>query len=151
MKYVVTDPGYLLDADDWDKFVDLLMDCKPVSDQIAFFKEHGITALAIADTGFGDWSNELYTTGCYPISIKQSSFCADAGMVGVFEVNDEVQKKVDELPEFCCAIFETDLDITVDMDTLDPNWTVVKIKNGDNVIATSTDYTGDDLDEDNEE
>lgn len=151
MKYVVTDPGYLLDADDWDKFVDLLMDCKPESEQIAFFKEHGITALAISDTGFGDWSNELYTTGCYPISIEQSSFCADAGMVGVFEVNDKVQKRVDELPESCCAIFETDLDISVNMDTLDPSWTVVKIKNGDNVIAASTDYTDEDQDEEDEE
>ena len=83
IKYVVTDPCYILNNDTWDEC------CKFLDDSPKAFNEAVSKALTdltgfpafACDTGFGDWNNKIY--GSY---IIHKEFCADSGMVCVCRI-----------------------------------------------------------------
>lgn len=76
VKYVITDPCYILNNDTWDEC------CKFLDDSPKAFNEAVSKALTdltgfpayVCDTGFGDWNNKIY--GSY---IIHKEFCADSG------------------------------------------------------------------------
>lgn len=128
VKYVVTDPCYILSNDAWDECCKFLDDSpnafnEAVSKALTEFS--GFPAYA-CDTGFGDWSNKIY--GSY---IIHKEFCADSGMVCVCRLIPEIEKHFEEnysdIYSHCAAVFEGSEDICVDFDISDPSWTVVKI------------------------
>lgn len=88
VKYVVTDPCYILDNKTWDKC------CKFLDDSPKAFNEAVSKALTdlsgfpayACDTGFGDWNNKIY--GSY---IIHKEFCADSGMVCVCRLTSEIE------------------------------------------------------------
>lgn len=152
VKYVVTDPCYILSNDDWDECCKFLDDSpKAFNDAVskALSKFSGFSAYA-CDTGFGDWNNKIY--GSY---IIHKEFCADSGMVCVCRLTPEIEKHFEEnysdIYARCAAVFEGSEDICVDFDISDPSWTVVKIHdnktgnfietmNADDFYAESDDY-----------
>lgn len=89
VKYVVTDPCYILDNKTWDEC------CKFLDDSPKTFNDAVSKALTdltgfpayVCDTGFGDWSNKIY--GSY---IIHKEFCADSGMVCVCRLTPEIEK-----------------------------------------------------------
>lgn len=77
---IITDPCYLINEDnddDWDL-------CEYGYDMGSL----GITKCIVRDTMYGDWSCSVFNTDK---NEKIGEFCADAGMVGVFLL-DEVLK-----------------------------------------------------------
>lgn len=134
VKYIVTDPCYLLPRDTWDACCKVFKnDDEFMYDRFdeevskALSKFTGFPAYACG-TGIGDWSNEIWGAG-----VKKSDFCADAGMVCVCRLTSKLMyqlyKKYGRDKTFSgMAIFEMSENINVDFDTSDPNWTVVKIK-----------------------
>ena len=86
--------------------------------------------LAVADdTGFGDWSNQ----------IDGQTFYADSGMVCVVEDTDKLEKYLNkndiELP-IGVAYVNIEDDATYQIDTSNPNWSVVKIKSRNKEIRS---------------
>jgi hypothetical protein len=82
---IITDPCYIIPEskdDDWDKsdygndFTDIL----------------GTNNYLSKDTGVGDWSNEIINTDD---KMKIGKFCADAGMVAVFNLSDVLKYNPD--------------------------------------------------------
>ena len=128
VKYVVTDPCYILNNDTWDEC------CKFLDDSPKAFNEAVSKALTdltgfpayVCDTGFGDWNNKIY--GSY---IIHKEFCADSGMVCVCRLTSEIEnhfaKEYSDIYSRSAAVFEGSEDINVDFDISDPSWTVVKI------------------------
>lgn len=128
VKYVVTDPCYILSNDAWDGCCKFLDDSpKAFNDAVskALTKFSGFPAYA-CDTGFSDWNNKIY--GSY---IVHKDFGADSGMVCVCRLTAEIEQYFEEnYPDIysrCAAVFEGSDDIRVDFDISDPSWTVVKI------------------------
>lgn len=77
---IITDPCYIIDEandEDWEK-------CGYGGEMEALGLENFISA----DTIYGDWSCTTYTKGSHKVL---GNFCADAGQVGVFSL-DEVVK-----------------------------------------------------------
>lgn len=163
IKYVVTDPCYILDNKTWDEC------CKFLDDSPKTFNEAVAKALAeltgfsayACDTGFGDWSNKIY--GSY---IVHKEFCADSGMVCVCRLTDEIKKhfakEYSDIYSRCVAVFEGSDEIDVDFDISEPSWTVVKIcdsktgnfietMNADDFYAESEDFDDDYSDDEDEE
>lgn len=164
-KYLVTDPCYLLDIDSeighrddlWQECINDMYDSnnkekyddrtnyngvqKILSDGL------GIEILRVSDTGYGDWSNELHSNS-NSVKIIKSEFCADAGMMCVVKINEKLEKFLEE--NDIGAIFETDKEISVDVNTEDDNWYVLNIKdeNGWNTLAYSDEPEDDYEDED---
>ncbi len=155
VKYVVTDPCYILDNKTWDEC------CKFLDDSPKAFNEaiskaltdlSGFPAFA-CDTGFGDWNNKIY--GSY---ILHKEFCADSGMVCVCRLTDEIEKhftkEYSDIYSRSAAVFEGSEDINVDFDVSDSSWTVVKIhdnKTGNFIETMSADdfyAENDDFDDD---
>ena len=113
VKYVVTDPCYILNNDTWDEC------CKFLDDSPKAFNEAVSKALTdltgfpayVCDTGFGDWN--------------------DSGMVCVCRLTSEIEnhfaKEYSDIYSRSAAVFEGSEDINVDFDISDPSWTVVKI------------------------
>ena len=128
VKYVVTDPCYILDNKTWDEC------CKFLDDSPKAFNEAVSKALTdltgfpayVCDTGFGDWNNKIY--GSY---IIYKEFCADSGMVCVCRLTSEIEnhfaKEYSDIYSRSAAVFEGSDDINIDFDISDPSWTVVKI------------------------
>ena len=161
-KYILTDPCYLIPDTDWSK-------CCEIFDSVAYKKamenrdyemqrelfDNGITAALqkysgdykaqACSTGYGDWTNEIWGK-----NIIKHDFFADSGMVCVCELTDTIKNHIDANSngkEFNgMAVFETDKDITVEFDTSDSDWTVVKVidKNTGQVLITSSEPYSDD-------
>lgn len=127
MKYLVTDPCYIVEDEMWDKL------CAK-ADEItnhdegnrwsnAFDKlvENHLKELYgvayVAGTGFGDWTNE----------IDGKRFVADAGMVTVVPAEKIPQKIYEEYNNHLGAIVEVEDNASVFLDTSNPDWTVVKV------------------------
>ena len=110
MKYVVTDPTYILK--EWDD--------DPAA---ALEKLTGQKAWS-SSTGFGDWTNELYGP-----DVDEPYFAADSGQVCVCAYTDEVAKRLLEISKNCFALFNSSSKIDVTFDRTEPDWTVVYIKN----------------------
>ncbi len=84
------------------------------------------------------------------VNVLKHDFFADSGMVCVCELTDNIKNHIDDNSngkEFNgMAVFETDKDITVEFDTSDSDWTVVKVidKNTGQVLITSSEPYSDD-------
>ena len=136
VKYVVTDPCYLLSDETWDeccKVFDTYSNDEfmyqrfneTVSKALTEFS--GFAAYA-CDTGFGDWTNEIY--GC---DVIKSDFVADSGMVCVCRLTDKVlnqiRKKYGKSEDFSgMAVFKMSEHIKIEFDVSDQHWTIVKIQ-----------------------
>ena len=141
VKYVVTDPCYILSDAQWDEC------CKYLGDDLAEFAkavsraltEHtGYPAYA-HDTGCGDWSNRIYGP-----NIIRSDFCADSGMVSVCRLTPEVEADLKDNPSQPfegAAIFEASEDIEVRFSwTSEPSTalTLVEITDNQTGLVTRT-------------
>lgn len=128
VKYVVTDPCYILSNEQWDEC------CKYLDDGFDKFNEVIAKALteytgypaSACDTGFGDWNNKIY--GSY---IAHEDFCADAGMVCICRLTPKIEehfrKEYPTIYSHGAAVFEGSDDICVKFDQSTPTWTVIKI------------------------
>lgn len=150
-QYIITDPCYLLPNDVWSNCCEVFNQYSS-NEMYERFNEKVAEALTkltgypayACDTGFDDWTNEIYGTG-----IIKRDFFADAGMACVCRYTDKIKQHLETKyptnPFAGAAIFEMSEDISVDFDVSNKNWTVIHIQ--DNL-------TGDDIysvDEDNED
>lgn len=161
MKYLVTDPCYLLDLlstqeerdklwdyvcnsiHDWEKDCDLTDHknaCTRMSDVL------GLNILRISDTGFGDWSNTIKSNSEH-INVLIPEFYADAGMMCVVEINEKLENFLKD--HDIGAIFESDVPISVSVNDEDRGWYVLEImdENGWHELATSEEPEQEDEDE----
>lgn len=148
MKYLVTDPCYLLHMLDSEEERDDLWsyvcnaDFMRYSDQKDVSKRMsdvlGVNILRISDTGYGDWSNRIRSFSKH-IKVLSPEFYADAGMMCVVEINEKLENYLKE--HDIGAIFESDEPIAVDVDYSNRSWYVLKITdlNGWHDYATSED------------
>lgn len=163
VKYIVTDPCYLIPDDKWQEICSKCFDNKP--DQYDRFNAEVAKVLTeitghpayASGTGYGDWSNKI---GCEKEGvILKSEFFADSGMVSVCRLTDEI---INESRKHGCAydcgaaIFEAGENISVSFDGKDRGWTVVYIEDKENNIYLSSiedmpGYEEDDYEEDEEE
>jgi len=129
-KYVVTDPCYILSNEDWDKCCEIIHNGPDDKNKWIAFNQAIAGKLAemtgepayVEDTGYGDWSNELYGPG-----VLNHTFAADAGMVCVCLLTEEIEKKLNiKEHDSCVAVFEADELVKVTFNT-DDDWTVVNI------------------------
>lgn len=140
-KVLVTDPCYLISDSDWSNVCDYCFK-KDGDEEKALEKfNQMITDLlrlnsgdekAIADrTGFGDWTN----------SINDKMFYADSGMVCVVEDTEKLENyltdKGIDLPTGV-AHLEVEDDAEYKINTENPNWSVVEIYSGGDVIKSET-------------
>lgn len=102
MKYIVTDPCYIIDNDSWVSL------CVNYPEDLEKSLEKLLTSITkkksfVSDTKCGDWVNFLVGQG-----VIQNSFTADSGMVCVCAYTDTLKKNLSEkLMSDCCALFET--------------------------------------------
>lgn len=133
-KYIITDPCYILEADDWDACFKAATVGKEFN-QEAFNRvvqkqlelQSGSRAW-VEITGYGDWTNIMSGPEG---KVLQSEFTADSGMVCVCKLNrdieDALHKKIPVSLVGCVAIIQSDGDISVEMDRTNKSWTVVRI------------------------
>ena len=143
MKYIVTDPCYLMHINQnstvWEEFCRLWFADK-FEDAEAFLKDFlKLDYLTICDTGYGDWTNRLYTDS--GIKIYKQKFYADSGLVCVANYTDEINRC--NIPG---AIFETEQLRDVEFNDDNPNWTVVEIHTKEGSLHTE--YPNNEDDED---
>lgn len=163
MKYLVTDPCYLLDLDEANRYY-IWHNCmndmfngdtgdQKYEDgtnytgvQKILSEALGINVIRVSDTGFGDWSNTLLSSSNH-IKVIEPEFYADAGMMCVVEINEKLENFLKE--HDIGAIFESDCDISVDVNDEDRSWYVLKIMdaNGWHVLASSEEPEQEDEDE----
>ena len=140
-KYVITDPCYILPEDIWDE---CCKKCEARGQENWSENFDGIVQEALRDftqgqafassTGYGDWSNEIYGPG-----VLNHTFAADAGMVCVCRLTEEVEKKLNiKEHDSCVAVFEADELVKVTFDTDDDNWTVVNIVTDKGLIVSNS-------------
>lgn len=114
IKYVVTDPCYILNNDTWDECCKFLDDSpKAFNDAVSKALTDLTSFPAVAcDTGFGDWSNKIY--GSY---IIHKEFCADSGMVCVCRLTAEIEKHFEEeysdIYSHCVAVLKVPMILTL--------------------------------------
>ena len=88
---IITDPCYLMKDEDWDEYLDKMFQTSLVD---YLRNEHNFGEVIAADTGIGDWSNEVYTVDGEDTTLGE--FTADAGMVAVFTASDLTNYGYDE-------------------------------------------------------
>ncbi len=102
---IITDPCYITNDEDWETFVHY--------DYIEISSAIGTSLGLVADTGIGDWSNSITDKN----GNELGTFCADAGMVCVFLLEDVLKYNPSlELPEHIATIipnFEGTVSITL--------------------------------------
>ena len=158
MKYLVTDPCYLLGLDPqnedriWNLCINDMYDsdhsCKYddrtdyTGVQKILSEELRINVLRVSDTGYGDWVNSISSTSEH-IKIIKNKFFADAGLMCVVEINEKLENFLKD--NSIGAIFESDEPIAVDVDCTDENWYVLKITDvgGWHDYATSVERAND--------
>lgn len=160
VKYIVTDPCYILDDDTWNECYKVFDTYKNDEFMYQRFDEAVSKALTkltghqsyACDTGFGDWCNKIYG-----LSVIKHDFCADAGMVCVCRLNHKVLDNLyknngEENALSGAAIFEMSEDIDIEFDVSNKDWTVVTIKDKQtgNVVK-SMDYEDNFYNEEDEE
>lgn len=75
---IITDPCYIMRDEHWEHFLDLEFTKNPIGLDDYLRKYHNFGEVIAADTGIGDWSNEVYNIQS---NETLGEFCADAGMV----------------------------------------------------------------------
>lgn len=133
MRYLITDPCYLIADEDWDILIEKAD--KKAKDNEAwakcfdelitnFLREISGDKKAVASgTGIGDWVN----------SIDGQQFGADSGMVCVVKSTRALQKYLKEknivCNPLCVASLKLDGVVNYELDTSNPRWTIVKVWN----------------------
>ena len=153
VRYVVTDPCYILDDDTWGKCCSVLNKYEG-EEKDRKFNEAVSNALNeytgypsfACDTGYGDWRNKILGLG-----VIKDDFFADAGMVCVCRLTEKMvehwEKNDPKTPFLGVAIFEASDDILVQFDTSNKGWTVVNIKDKQTGVEISTLDYDDEYDE----
>lgn len=125
-KYIITDPCYLLSSNEWfNLFHDLCTEAwrNELNSRIEFALEKLTGSKSwVAETGYGDWSNVIIGE-CFD---ERHDFYADSGTVCVCKFIPEFKKR--HITNWAAAIIEADGEITVEMDTSNPHWTIVRIE-----------------------
>jgi len=129
MKYLVTDPCYIVDDDMWTKLCDKADEetnhdtgnkwSNAFNKLVEDYLKSLYDVAYVASTGFGDWTNE----------IDGKRFVADAGMVTVVPADKIPQKTYAEYNNNLGAIIEVADNSRVILDTSNPEWTIVKVGN----------------------
>lgn len=148
-RYIITDPCYVLPENIWSEIGEKVYHFndsnrenieRDYNQENIDFTNYCTEALqefsgdykAIASrTGFGDWSNNLHGE-----DVIKADFFADSGMVCAVELTDTIKEAIarsnESLPEESwyrgMAILETDKDVSFEMDTSNPEWTIVLVK-----------------------
>lgn len=153
IKYIITDPCYLLPRNTWDKCCEVFKN----DDEFMYdrFNEEVSKALSeftgfpayACGTGIGDWSNSIWGLG-----VIKGDFVADAGMVCVCRFTDNIlehlKKKYGDInPLSGIALFEMSENIKVDFDVSDPDWTVVEIEDLQTGKTIRSEYADEDKDD----
>lgn len=129
IKYVVTDPCYLIPYETWQKLVDQAYNSNaPMRWKHKYFElliEKELFDLTgkeswVSSTGYGDWFNKLHGK---VLDNLRCDFTSDSGMVCVCKYLPIVEK----CKEYCVAIFEAMGKINVEFDMSNKYWTIVKI------------------------
>lgn len=137
--YIVTDPCYLLNGENWEKYIQALQDSGQNAPACNSLLSGLLGTGAKADhTGYGDWGNIL---NCEEGEdrILREEFCSDAGMVCCCEFTPEIEAHIKErkLGHWCYAVFEAE-NPAVEISRKDPQWTMIKITDGDSVYSSLT-------------
>lgn len=132
MKFIVTDPCYLVDDEKhpgvWQAYCRMIDEHgRPTAEADAYLEKELGFRICTASTGDGDWGNSLDGAG-----VIQPRFCADAGLVCVAElpVNGDPQylKEIQQMIDSgSVALFETARGISITFDQTASDWTVVRI------------------------
>ena len=152
MKYIITDPCYILPDNIWDECIKKAGENdKEWGDRFDEQVQAALSAFVgskswAESTGFGDWSNAVFGP-----NVLHEYFCADSGMFSICEYNDTVKEATKDLPEHCFTIFETDGDISVEFDNSESDWHVAKIKSSTGESWETDLPCDDDDDYDNED
>lgn len=108
---IITDPCYIMREEDWDKWTSS-NDCFTNPNSLVEYltNEHNFGEVIAADTGYGDWTNEITEVGT---DNCLGEFAADAGMVIVCTASDLTnygydKERIEDLQEKgCLAIIPT--------------------------------------------
>ena len=90
---VITDPCYIMKDEHWEQWLDMEFTKNPIGLDKYLREYHNFGELIAADTGVGDWSNEVINTTTGEMIGR---FCADAGMVIVCTLSDLTNYGYDE-------------------------------------------------------
>lgn len=138
---IITDPCYLIKDSEWDdtcRYCFRNEEGKNQTKELVKFRKFiqellrinsGDKKAVAGDTGFGDWCNE----------IDGQQFYADSGMVCVVEYTNKLKKYLDKeniLLPIGVAYVEVDDNATYKIDTSNPNWSVVRIHSGNELIES---------------
>lgn len=83
---IITDPYYLLADEHWEHYCNLEFSDSPIGLDNYLRQYHNFGEVIAADTGYGDWSNEVFTVD--DSNTVLGKFTADAGMVCVVTASD---------------------------------------------------------------
>jgi len=129
-KYLITDPCYLISERDWDKLLDNLP-FSEFSNRVKTFLLKLCPVAEVADTGVGDWVNEIIPINETKISKLSPQFAADSGMVCFVEdskaLMDYMAKNDLGFPLHCVATLYSKEPLVCEMDTSE-DATVVRVK-----------------------
>ena len=138
---LVTDPCYLISDSEWSDACKLCFSKEADDDtpQLKKFKNFIQDLLVVVsgdqkalaeDTGYGDWEN----------CIDGQSFYADSGMVCIVEETPKLTRYMQDNhlvePLGGIAHIKVENETGREIDTSDPQWSVVKIKDGNRVIRS---------------
>lgn len=83
---IITDPCYLMSDEDWDEWLELENAYTNPNSLLEYLRsKHNFGEVIVADTGYGDWSNEVFESDT---NETIGEFTADAGMVIVCTASD---------------------------------------------------------------
>jgi hypothetical protein len=101
---IITDPCYIMHDRDWEHFLDLELSSNPIGLDRYLKEYHNFGEVIAADTGYGDWTNEVIDN---ETKDTIGEFSADAGMVIVCTASDLTnygydKDKIQQLQESGC-------------------------------------------------
>lgn len=138
VKYVITDPCYILSREQWRQVcLERTNVTKPswiddFNKAIVPYLYEITGADAWCDsTGFGDWSNYIVEDE----DVEHSGFTADTGTVCVCRMPEPgASKEFDDVLKYashCVAIFSASENISVEFSKANKHWTVVHIRDNE--------------------
>lgn len=82
---IITDPCYIMKDEHWQHWLDMEFGSNPIGLDNYLKQYHNFGEVIAADTGYGDWTNEVIDTAT---NDTIGNFAADAGMVIVCTASD---------------------------------------------------------------
>lgn len=83
---IITDPCYLMKEEHWQQYCSMEFSENPIGLDNYLRQYHNFGEVIAADTGYGDWSNQVFTLDDSQTVL--GNFTADAGMVVVCTASD---------------------------------------------------------------